>query len=296
MIDWNKKTPTQNLLHKELSDRNIQLDLLREDLNHPLVSGNKLRKLKYNIETFYESGASRIVTFGGAHSNHISATAYACNLLGITCLGIIRGEPGFNAVTLQNAEAWGMKLEFVSRIDFSDQKLKSGLMKHEGSDFFIPEGGNNAFGLKGTTEILVDHNKYDNYFLAVGTGNTVSGVINSAPKTSKVYGVNVLKGAEGISNDIKRNAVHDDWELLNEWHLGGYAKHSDVLDEFIRWFLQMYSVQLDPIYTGKMMFGLWNMILDGQFDGQTILAIHTGGLQGISGYEQRYDVKISKLF
>jgi 1-aminocyclopropane-1-carboxylate deaminase len=291
MISWDFRAVEQKIVHPFLSENRVRLTILREDLNHPSISGNKLRKLKYNIEAFEKSCAKNIITFGGAHSNHIAATASACKELGIPSKGIIRGNPTFESPTLSLAKHCGMELEFVGREEYRALSKQNGII---GDSFFIPEGANNTFGIRGNSEILHHGvSDFDYCFVCVGTGNTLIGLSNSIQKHQKVCGVNVLKGAEEIQNQIKLNTQSNNWEILNNYHLGGYAKKNELLNEFVLWFKMNFQIQLDPIYTGKMMYAIWDLIKRGNFREKRILAIHTGGLQGIPAYEKRYKVKLT---
>ena len=291
MISWDFKAVEQKIEHSLLRQRNVQLNILREDLNHPTISGNKLRKLKYNIEAFRNSNAKKIVTYGGAHSNHIAATAFACKELQIPCVGIIRGTPNFDSPTLENATKWGMALEYLNREDYRLQSKTGGEVDDA---FIIPEGANNTLGRNGNEEIIHDQvTDFDYCFVAVGTGNTLTGIANSITQSQKAIGINVLKGAEGIAKEVQSNLNQGNWEILNDFHFGGYAKNHHDLNQFIIWFKRTYHVQLDPIYTGKMMMAIWRLVETGGLKNSRILAIHTGGLQGITAYEKRYGVKIT---
>lgn len=281
---------TVSTQHVEL-DSNITLHVRREDLIHPHISGNKYRKLKYNILEAKANKLNTLLTFGGAYSNHIAAVAYAGKENGLATIGIIRGEELSGKVdtnpTLTFAQSCGMQLHFVTRENY---KLKSSelfiedLRSQFGSFYFVPEGGTNVLAIKGCEEILNEGDaKYDFICCAVGTGGTISGIINSSENHQKVLGFSALKG-DFLKNDISNFVQKKNWELITDYHFGGYAKINTDLVAFINQFKAANDIPLDPIYTGKMMYGIFEMIESGFFpEGSKILAIHTGGLQGIEG-------------
>ncbi|WP_281754394.1 1-aminocyclopropane-1-carboxylate deaminase/D-cysteine desulfhydrase [Neptunitalea chrysea] len=275
--------------------KNIRLYIKREFLNHRFISGNKLRKLKYNILEAQRQGFRRLLTFGGAYSNHIAATAAAGKEYGFEVVGVIRGEELENRInenpTLQLANKNGMKFKFVSRLDYrnktSDAFIEN-LKKEYGDFYLLPEGGTNSLAVKGCEEILTDEDhKFDYVCCAVGTGGTISGIINSSILNQKVLGFPALKG-EFLKKDISTFVHHDNWELIHDYNFGGYGKVSDELITFMNKFYKTSNIPLDPIYTGKMCYGIVDMIKNGYFEENSkILMIHTGGLQGIEGMNQR---------
>jgi 1-aminocyclopropane-1-carboxylate deaminase len=262
-----------------------------EYLNHPYVSGNKLRKLKYNLIAAKKSEKKVLLTFGGAFSNHIAAVAYAGQANGFQTIGVIRGEELQNLkvlnATLSFSKAYGMRFKFVSRDRYRYKTSEYFLdqLKQEFGDFFlIPEGGTNEFAVRGCEEILAEVDQpFDYICCPVGTGGTISGLINSSDSHQKIIGFPALKG-DFLREEITKFAVKTNWELITEYHFGGYAKLNEDLIQFINAFKANYNVPLDPIYTGKMMYGIYDLISKGYFEkGSKILAIHTGGLQGIEG-------------
>ncbi|PZW41495.1 1-aminocyclopropane-1-carboxylate deaminase [Mesonia algae] len=278
----------------------IDLYLKREDLLHPLVSGNKFRKLKYNLQQAKEQNKKTILTFGGAFSNHILATSAAAKLNNLNSIGIIRGEElgGENLEktlsqneTLRNAKAMGMQLHFIDRESYRDKEntLFIERLKNKFGDFYlVPEGGTNNFAIKGCEEILTkEDDNFDVICCPVGTGGTIAGIINSSSNHQKILGFSTLKGdflKEEVASHVKKN----NWEIIIDYHFGGYAKVDKGLIDFMNKFKSEYNVLLDPIYTGKMMYGILDMIEKGEFSKNTrILAIHTGGLQGISGINKK---------
>ena len=269
----------------------VELFIKREDKIHPQISGNKYRKLKYNLIEAETLGFKTLLTFGGAYSNHIAAVASVGTTFGFKTIGIIRGEEleekiNYNP-TLRIAKSCGMQFKFVTRSDYrkkaSDGFIEN-LKKEFGTFYLIPEGGTNAFAIKGCEEILTDADKNFNYVCcAVGTGGTISGLIKSSKPNQKILGFPALKG-EFLIKDISKFVENTNWKLITDFHFGGYAKINSELVTFINQFKKGHQIPLDPVYTGKMMYGILEMIKQNKFPkGSKILAIHTGGLQGIEG-------------
>lgn len=267
----------------------VQLAVKREDLLHPFVSGNKFRKLKYNVEVAINQRKKTLVTFGGAFSNHIAAVAFVGQNIGLQTIGFIRGEEleEVSNPTLDFARQCGMKLYFISR-EFYQNKDFEFLEQHyqlnSSSLYWIPEGGTNSLAVKGCEEILNHETQLFDYVCSsVGTAGTVSGLINSAFSNQKVLGFPALKGSF-LQKDIRKFAKNSQWELMEAYHFGGYGKINTNLVAFINDFFQTHQIPLDPIYTGKMFFGVMDLIKNGYFPKKSkILLIHTGGLQGIGG-------------
>lgn len=298
----------QQIILPLLNQKKVILFIKREDLIHPYVSGNKFRKLKYNISEAIKLKKKSIVTFGGAFSNHIAATAVAGKLAGLKTFGIIRGdELGKNLAqtllendTLRVAYENGMKFNFVSR-ELYRQKNSFGFiekMKNKWGDFYlIPEGGTNCLAVNGCKEILTEEDaNFDYICCAVGTGGTISGLINSLKKHQKVIGFPALKGAF-LSEEVKKYVVkREHWKLQKGYHFCGYAKYNEALINFINSFKEQTGILLDPIYTGKMLFGILDLIAKDTFKENTkILAIHTGGIQGIAGINQQLKSKNKEI-
>ncbi|WP_396218044.1 1-aminocyclopropane-1-carboxylate deaminase/D-cysteine desulfhydrase [Flavobacterium sp.] len=269
----------------------IELFIKREDLLHPIISGNKFRKLKYNLAEAKRLGYKKLLTFGGAFSNHIVAVAGAGKEFGFETIGIIRGEELQEKIeenpSLSVAQQFGMKLVFVSRDAYRLKETPEFIkeMKSQFGDFYLlPEGGTNELAIKGCEEIL---NELDSEFsyvcTSVGTGGTISGIINSAASHQNIIGFSSLKG-DFLQKDIAKFAKQKNWTINCEYHFGGYGKVTNELIDFINSFYILYEIPLDPIYTGKMMFGILDLIKNDFFPPNSkILAIHTGGLQGIAG-------------
>jgi 1-aminocyclopropane-1-carboxylate deaminase len=264
----------------------IEAAMLRLDLLHPEISGNKWFKLRYNLDEAKAAGKTHIVTFGGAWSNHIAATAAACRMEGLQCTGIIRGEaaPALSH-TLEQAQRYGMHLHFISRETYRQKEDIDWEARYPGS-FIIPEGGHNAAGAMGCKEILplVSYHDFTHIACAVGTGTTLAGLINSALPGQEVMGLSALKGAGYLQQEVEallEPAVQASWRLFHDFHQGGYARVNPGLMAFINGFYQETQVPLDIIYTGKMVMGVQQLAQEGYFPaGSRILLIHTGGLQG----------------
>ena len=276
------KIPLQKIEDDFLKGKEISLYVLRLDLVHQHISGNKWFKLKYNLEEVKKQAKNTLVTFGGAYSNHIVATAAAGKEFGFKTIGIIRGEElseGDNPV-LQFAKDCGMELHFISREEY--RKKDASFLPGVTDDYYIlPEGGTNELAVKGCSEIssLIDI-PFDYICCAVGTGGTIAGIISSLKENQKAIGFPVLKGGEFLKNEIEKLVPSKtNFELQTEYHFGGYAKKTEELMTYITDFKSTYDIQLDFVYTGKMMFGVFDLIKKNYFPkGATVVAIHTGGL------------------
>lgn len=278
--------------------QNIRLFLKRDDLLHPEISGNKWRKLKYHIHAAKQANLETLLTFGGAYSNHIAATAAAGAEFGFTTVGIIRGEKVDNP-TLALAGKHGMQLHFVSREQYRNKDtpafmagLRSGLPPFH----HIPEGGADELGVMGCEEILDGETEGFNYICcACGTGTTAAGLARAKLPEQCLIGFSALKGGGFLQEEISRLAAKplENFSLQTRFHFGGYARVTNELIEFITNFKVETGILLDPVYTGKMMFGIAAMAREGTFaPGSRILAIHTGGLQGWKGFEERFSVAV----
>ncbi len=284
-----EKSVNQKILLPE--DIGVELFMKREDLIHPEISGNKYRKLKYNIIEAQKLGIDTLLTFGGAFSNHIAATASVGKEFGFKTIGIIRGEELCDMVdenpTLKFAKSCGMQFKFVSRSDYREKTSElfiNNLIDEFGEFYHVPEGGTNNLAIRGCEEILSDTDKeFDFVCSSVGTGGTISGLINCSKPSQQVLGFPALKG-DFLKNEIIKFAHQSNWQLILDYHFGGYGKINKDLIDFINKFKKDTEIPLDPVYTGKMMFGIFDLIEKGFFvKGSKILAIHTGGLQGIEG-------------
>ncbi len=272
-----------------------QVYIKPEYLNHEHISGNKLRKLKFNLLEAKNSGYETLLSFGGAFSNHIAAVASAGREFGFKTIGIIRGEELKDEIyenpTLFFAKQCGMRFKFISREDYRNKantEFNQSLSDEFGPFYLLPEGGTNALAIKGCEEILTQEDaEFDYICCPVGTGGTIAGIVNSSFSHQKVLGFPALKG-DFLKADITKFAQRSNWKLIDDYHFGGYAKINEELISFINQFKADHKVPLDPIYTGKMMYGIMNMIKTLKLpQNASILAIHTGGLQGIEGMNKR---------
>lgn len=294
----------QRIYLRILAEKEVELWIKREDEIHPEVSGNKFRKLKYNILQAKKENQNTILSFGGAFSNHILATASAAKMEGLNSIGVIRGEElgeDLKATlssnpTLSTAYSYGMKFVFISREDYrkkSEPEMISKLNLELGDFYLVPEGGTNELAVKGCEEILTkDDEQFDYICSCVGTGGTLAGLINSSSSNQKVLGYPALKG-DFLKEEIEKFvSSKNNWELITDYNFGGYAKHPIELIQFINEFKKQTDIALDPIYTGKMMYGILDQVQNDKFSkGSKILVIHTGGLQGIKGINQQLEKK-----
>lgn len=281
----------ENVFNQEMKldlPNHISIHVKREDLLHPEVSGNKFRKLKYNIAKAKALGCTQVLTFGGAYSNHIAATAAAGRILRIPTVGVIRGEELIHVYkknpTLAKAEQDGMQFKFVTRTAYrekSNAEFLATLQQEFDNAYIVPEGGTNDEAVLGTMEILKEYDKsFTHICVAVGTGGTIAGIINSSTVDQTILGFPALKGSF-LSDDIDKFAIKSNWKLIHDYHFGGYAKYNDELISLIQKIEVETGILFDPIYTGKMMYGVLDLISKGYFPAESkILVIHTGGLQG----------------
>ena len=275
------------------------LFIKREDELHPNVSGNKFRKLKYIFKEIVSQKIPVVATFGGAFSNHLSATAAIGKELGLKTIGFVRGEEWQNKIasssTLSYCNSQKMKLVCISRQAYSKKESSFDViqvLKKFPKFKLIPEGGSNILGVKGCSEILtINDLKFDVICSSVGSGGTIAGLIKSSSKNQKVLGFNALINPS-INEVVSNYTYKKNWEINSDFAFGGFAKTSPKLIKFINSFYQKYQIPLDPIYTGKMLFAIFELIKNNQWRwGKKILAIHTGGLQGITGINQKLKKK-----
>lgn len=293
-------SPLQLLQSPFLKKHKVQLYVKRDDLIHPFFGGNKWRKLKYNLSAAKESQYDTLLTFGGAWSNHIYATAAAAKHFGFKSIGIIRGEQHSTLnPTLTFAESCGMQLHYVSREEYRkkhQEHYQKILLKKFGKVYILPEGGSNQLAITGCKEIIseinTDINKpFDVICCASGTGATLAGLISAITPTQQAIGFSALKGGDFLEQDVinflnKTNTTAaTNWQIETDFHFGGYAKINHELILFMRDFKAEYGFELDAVYTGKMFFGLFKLIAEKTFEaGSSIVAIHSGGLQGNKGF------------
>ncbi len=277
-----------------LSEKGIQLAFKREELLFPGISGNKYRKLKYNIQAAKAAKQHTLLTFGGAFSNHIAAVAYAGAVHGFKTIGVIRGEELASLPlnpTLEKAKSHGMSFHFVTREAYREKhrpQFVAKLQETFGHFYLIPEGGTNALAVKGCREILHElDTKFTHISVAVGTGGTLSGLAEAAFDHQEILGFPALKGAF-LQKDICNFTQQNNWSLFESYHFGGYAKVTPTLVNFANQFNMDTGIVLDPVYTAKMVFGVMDLIENDYFEsGAHILMIHTGGLQAIEGMNEK---------
>jgi len=294
MPEFNFNSPDQEISHPDLEKYNVRLFIKRDDLIHPFISGNKWRKLKYNLIKAQQENKTHLVTFGGVWSNHLLATACAAATFGLASSAFVRGED-INTDVLFLCRMFGMKLQFVDRDSYREKtQLYYNYFGNDSKAYFINEGGSGPEATKGCSEIIEElQEKYDHIFIAAGTGTTAAGVINGTKEyqsKAEVHVVPVLKGADFLKEDI-RQLLEDDYpfNLHSDYHFGGYAKTQPELLEFIKSFTALTGILIDPVYTGKMLYALFDLVKTGKIKpGTKVLAIHTGGLFGILGMKEKF--------
>jgi 1-aminocyclopropane-1-carboxylate deaminase len=281
------------------TEKEVRLFFKRDDLSHPVVSGNKWRKLKYNLLAAREQGKKTLITFGGAYSNHIQAVAAASQYLGFQSIGLIRGEaPLENGATLTFAKSSGMTLRFLSRSAYRNKEIPADIDLSEA--YLLPEGGTNALGIQGCEEIVeellaqFDASGPVCYCIACGTGGTISGIIQALKGRHTVIGFSALKGnfLEAEIKSLQKQyhlGAYDNWSVNSNYHFGGYARYHQVIVDFAKAFYTQTAVPLDPVYTAKMTYGVLDLLSQNYFPkGSNVILIHTGGLQGIIGFNERF--------
>ncbi len=279
---------TQSLNLDDFNEKNCQADILRIDKIHPIISGNKWFKLKYNIESALEQKYTTILTFGGAYSNHIIAVATLANELGLKSIGIIRGEkPKELSHTLKSAKENGMQLKFISREDFKNRNSESynkSLVDVYGDFYLIPEGGASAKGRKGTEEILcLANQEYSHIMCSIGTGTMYIGLVNSS-KNQQIIGIPALKGIGDLLDQYSlfiKEEKKEYCKIFYDYHFGGYAKKNNELIKFMNDFFETNNIPTDFVYTAKLLYAFFDLLKKDYFPKNSkILIIHSGGLQG----------------
>lgn len=291
------KIKTEQITSKLLSKNDIKLYIKRIDLIDKYISGNKWYKLKYNIKFAINNSKKCVLTFGGAYSNHLLATAVISNQYNLKSIGLVRGEKKQNLnPILRLVEKYGMHVDYISRSYYrnrDDKNMIADLKKKYGDFYLIPQGGTNDLGVKGAQEILSVSDNQNYICVPVATGGTFSGIINSSKTKQKILGFKSIKGVGDLEENIKKFTNNNNWNLLDDYTFGGFAKYDADLVNFIKNFDLNYSIKLDIIYTSKMMYGLFDLIRKGYFKRKSsILAIHTGGLQGNLGMNERFNLNL----
>lgn len=297
-------SPLQKISDPILKEKQLEVWVKRDDLIHEHVMGNKWRKLKYNVAFACDNGYEGLLTFGGAFSNHIAATAACCKENGLRSKGIIRGDEldEQSNPTLRFAYEQGMELEFVSRHDYRLLKNDLKAIQYQHPQLYcLPEGGTNELAIKGCEEIIGEINIPFNFLItAIGTGGTMAGLLSGMKGQDQLIGVSALKGdfVHRSFQDLKQqmNIPFDNYQIIDSFHFGGYAKTTDALIDIIDEVKKEQGIQLEPIYTGKMYFAFKKLAEDNYFPiNSQIILLHTGGLQGIAGFNEKQHGKNSCL-
>lgn len=287
-------SPVQPLRTPLFEEKGLEVSIKRDDLIHPIISGNKWRKLKYTLQEAHKQGKYHLITFGGAYSNHLMATAAAAAKFGFKTTGFVRGEE-VNNDTLFMCRLHGMQLIFTDRESYRDKQAL--FDKHFGDDadaFFIDEGGASTEGAQGVAELISELTEtYNHIFCACGTGTTAAGIINGISDHNLITtfnGVPALKGGDFLKQDIDQMLTQSlGYNLHTDYHFGGYGKTTPELIDFIKKFIAETGILIDPVYTGKMLYALYDLAGKDHFtSGSKILAIHTGGVWGLLGMKEKF--------
>lgn len=289
-----QKVPVQRLQLPRAFDGKLKLSVLREDLVHPFLSGNKRRKLKNNLSDFRDSGKRVLVTFGGKYSNHLVATAAAGRILNFPAIGVLRGEEDVSNPNIEFLKNCGMKLLKLGREEYRLRNNKDFLksLSQKCADqfpeivdspddiFIVPEGGANEAGVKGCEEILADVPPDTTYVCtATGTGSTLAGIARACGERQTALGISVLRGESFLMDNVRAFGVREEKvRLIHDYHFGGYAKRNAELMNFCETFSRRNNIPIEPVYTGKLFYGVFDLINKNYFsDGSHIVLIHTGG-------------------
>ncbi|GHF82733.1 1-aminocyclopropane-1-carboxylate deaminase/D-cysteine desulfhydrase [Thalassotalea marina] len=296
-------SPVEQLNSPLFNKHDVSVFVKRDDLIHPIISGNKWRKLQYNLAEAKKLGYKGVISFGGAYSNHLHALAFACHQQGLTAKLIIRGEPSYaQNYTLRCAKHWGAHLLFVDRATYrrrTDPEFRAQLSNDYPELMLIPEGGTNSLALRGVREVMTEletQQTFDTIMTPVGSAGTLSGLICGA-KGQQVLGVAVLKQAQYLVDEIQsllktQKCSYNNWQLLTDYHQGGYAKFSQQDLTRIQNFMKETGLPLEPIYSGKMICAFLTLLEQGFFNkGHRIMLLHTGGLQGLYGLAEQNRIK-----
>jgi 1-aminocyclopropane-1-carboxylate deaminase len=283
------QSPVQQIQDEYLQRAGVELWIKRDDLLHPVISGNKWRKLKYCLNHALNCQKQVLVSMGGPWSNHLHALAYAGKVLGLKTRAFIRGErPRQFSPTLLDIQRWGMQLEFVSRQQYRllrQYRSFDSLPGLKAEEYWLPEGGASHLALQGVQEIITEITiQYSDLFVSCGTGTTLAGLIAASSEEVQVCGIAALKGAGFLTDEVKKLLPKDcntPWRILLDYHCGGFARITPELQQFIEQFEARHSIALDRVYNGKMFYAIYQLIQQGAFKpGQRIVAVHSGGLQG----------------
>lgn len=301
MISFNFYSPEQKISLPEWEKKNLHVSIKRDDMIHPFISGNKWRKLKFNIKTALDLHKNHLVTFGGAWSNHILATACAGATFGLKTTAFLRSDVGINNPVIAMCKLFGMELIYTNRTDYKDKKmLFETYFGNNKNAYFIDEGGHGLLGSKGCEEIVSSlQESYDHIFCACGTGTTLAGLQHAVAVSqlhTVVHGVPVLKGGDFIHDEVRKIYPTDPAVTLHtDYHFGGYAKTKPNLLQFIEKFVSHTGIMIEPTYTGKLFFALNDLIATDYFKTNArILVIHTGGLTGFLGMYERFNLNLDQ--
>lgn len=284
------KAVVQPINDELLYEKNVPIDVLRLDRIHPIISGNKWFKLKYHIQEALNQNKKGILTFGGAWSNHLVATALACRQANLASIGIIRGEaPAELSATLQEVQEYGMQLHFISREAYSNEAAITPALQEKYPDYFIvPQGGQSHLGVLGAAEMLqlAPIESYSHICCATGTGTMLAGLVHAALPHQQVIGICSLKMPDGENNTLNTfvnpyAANLKKYTIFYNYHFGGYARKTGELISFMNSIYQKHELPTDFVYTGKLLFGILHLVKNDHFQpGSRILMVHSGGLQG----------------
>ncbi len=285
----NINSPVEPLNFELFKQKNISVYIKRDDLIHPFISGNKWRKLKYTLADAQQKNKNHLVSFGGAYSNHLNALACTGAMFGFKTTAFIRGDEGVSNQMLALNKLWGMEFIYTDRTSYKDKE--SLFEKYFGQNknaYFVNEGGAGILGAKGCQGIVTElTDNYQHVFCAVGTATTLQGIakaIKNQQLATKAEGICVLKGAENIDEELKKNQLQDYYKIHHQFHEGGYAKNSPKIMDFIALFASKTGILLDQVYTAKMMMAVFTLAEQDYFEPNSkILCVHTGGLLGLLG-------------
>lgn len=296
MLPFKIHSPETEVSLPSWEKKHIKVTLKRDDLIHPFISGNKWRKLKYNLQKALQLKKSHIVTFGGAWSNHLLATACAGATFKVKTTAFVRGDEQFNNPVLAMCRLFGMKLIYVDRESYRNkEKLYHDYFGEDATSYYIHEGGYGSLGAKGCTELVYElQQEYQHIFVACGTGTTLAGIAHAVDQQdlfTQVHGIPILKNGEFILHECKQ--LYPDLTpptLHLDYHFGGYAKSSTELLAFIQHFIATTGIMIEPTYTGKLLYAINDLIHKDYFTpADQLLVVHTGGLTGLLGMYERFE-------
>ena len=282
-------SPLQHLSSPLFEEHNLNVYVKRDDLIHPFISGNKWRKCHFLLKHLVANGYSTAITFGGAYSNHIHAFSYACHQLGLKSIGIIRGEELANKPlnsTLSFARDNGMELIFVSRDEYKKRydEAHNKALAIKYNAYVVPEGGTTLFAVDGFKEMVEEIRseiQFNSIYVPCGSGGTIAGINANLMTNEKVIGINVLKGTEQeLSDTIQSFSSNNNYFINNDYHFGGYAKHTPELLAFMDLIETQFQIELEEVYSAKMFYAFFDMVKKGSINNKTVVLCHTGGLQG----------------